>query len=32
MALVHKWRPAPGTEGEVMDSDVAMNGAVALKP
>ncbi|TLS46113.1 hypothetical protein FE633_11250 [Streptomyces montanus] len=32
VTLVHKWRPTPGTEKDVKDSDVAMYGAVALKP
>lgn len=32
VTLVHKWRPAPGTEKDVKDSDVAMYGGVALKP
>lgn len=32
VALVHRWRPEPGTAGEVMDSDVAMYGGVARKP
>jgi S-adenosyl methyltransferase len=31
VALVHKWQPAPGTEGEVDDSQVAMYGGVGRK-
>lgn len=31
VTLVHQWRPLPGTEGDVKDSDVAMYGGVALK-
>ncbi|MEC3998789.1 SAM-dependent methyltransferase [Actinacidiphila sp. DG2A-62] len=32
IVLVHRWRPEPGSEGRVKDSDVAMIGAVARKP
>ncbi|MYS22435.1 S-adenosyl methyltransferase [Streptomyces sp. DvalAA-14] len=31
VVLVHSWRPAPGTEGDVLDSEVAMYGGVARK-
>ncbi|MET7476280.1 SAM-dependent methyltransferase [Streptomyces sp. NPDC005648] len=31
VTLVHRWRPLPGTEGDVKDSDVAMYAGVALK-
>ncbi|MGW2518535.1 SAM-dependent methyltransferase [Streptomyces sp. NPDC001617] len=31
VTLVHQWKPLPGTEGDVKDSDVAMYGGVALK-
>jgi hypothetical protein len=32
VVLVHQWRPEPGTEGDVKDSDVAMYGGMARKP
>lgn len=32
ITLVHRWRPEPGTEGKIADSDIAMYGGVALKP
>jgi hypothetical protein len=32
VVLVHRWRPDPGTEGRVQDSDVAMYGAMGYKP
>jgi hypothetical protein len=31
LTLVHAWRPVPGTEGEVLDTDVAMYGGVGFK-
>jgi hypothetical protein len=32
VVLVHRWRPEPGTEGAVRDSEVAMYAGVARKP
>ncbi|MFG1804892.1 SAM-dependent methyltransferase [Streptomyces sp. NPDC049040] len=32
VTLIHRWRPEPGTEGAVQDSEVAMYAGVARKP
>jgi hypothetical protein len=32
ITLIHRWRPEPGTEGKVRDSEVGMYAGVARKP